>query len=158
MSSRGDDATGIVLRPLGPFDLAIAAALHADSFDDAWGERALAELLAMPGAFGLLAFLDHQPAGFAIAVATRPDAEVLTLCVALAFRRRGIAGRLLTSVADRVRDAGCERLLLEVAEDNEAAGALYRRLGFAKVGRRPAYYRRSVGSAAATVLAWRLQP
>ncbi|MGE0119784.1 MAG: GNAT family N-acetyltransferase [Dongiaceae bacterium] len=145
------------MRPLGPFDLAIAAALHADSFDDVWSERALAELLAMPGAFGMLAFFDHQPAGLVIAMAVGPDAEVLTLCVAPACRRRGIAGRLLTAVADRARDAGCERLLLEVAEDNEAAGALYHRLGFVKVGRRPAYYRRSAESAAATILAWRLQ-
>jgi ribosomal-protein-alanine N-acetyltransferase len=157
MSSRSDDAVVIVLRPLGPFDLAVAAALHAGSFDDAWSERALAELLAMPGVFGMLAFFNHQPAGLVIAMAIRPDAEILTLCVAPPFRRHGVAGRLLTSVADGARDADCERLLLEVAEDNEAAGTLYHRLGFVKVGRRPAYYRRSAGSAAAMVLAWRLQ-
>lgn len=157
MSSCSKDAAAIDLRPVGPFDLAVAAALHAGSFDEAWDERALAGLLAMPGAYGMLAFLRHQPAGLVVALAAGPDAEVLTLCVLPSFRRRGIAIRLLESVVSRARDAGCDRLLLEVAEDNEEAGALYRKLGFAIVGRRQGYYRRPAGTAAAIILAWRLQ-
>jgi ribosomal-protein-alanine N-acetyltransferase len=36
--------------------------------------------------------------------------------------------------------AGAARMLLEVAEDNAAARALYAAAGFAPAGRRPRYY------------------
>jgi ribosomal-protein-alanine N-acetyltransferase len=150
--SRGDNLDGVVLRPLEAFDLAVAAALHAGSFDDAWTEGAIGELLAMPGSFGTLACLADQPIGIVIALATGPDAEVLTLGVLPNFRRRGVARRLVASVDERAGAAGCERLLLEVAEDNEAAYTLYRRLGFVDIARRPAYYRRPVGPAAAAIV------
>ncbi|MFA4893699.1 GNAT family N-acetyltransferase, partial [Brevundimonas sp.] len=41
---------------------------------------------------------------------------------------------------------GARRLFLEVAEDNEAARALYGRAGFSEAGRRPRYYARADGS------------
>lgn len=147
------------MRPLEPSDLAAAAVLHERSAGDAWNERAIAEILAMPGAFGMLAWVEDQPAGLVMALMVGPDAEILTVSVLPRFRRRGVASRLLASVSSRAYAAGCERLLLEVAEDNEPGCALYRTLGFATIGRRPAYYRRPAGAAAAAiVLALRLQP
>jgi ribosomal-protein-alanine N-acetyltransferase len=140
-------------------DLAAATALHARSASDAWNEQAIAKVLAMPGAFGMLAWVEGQLAGLVIVLVVGADAEILTLSVLPCFRRRGVARRLLASVISRVCAAGCERLLLEVAEDNEAGRALYRTLGFATIGRRPAYYGRPAGAAAAAiVLALRLPP
>ena len=113
----------------------------------------MTEILAMPGSFGALAQVSDQPVGFVIALAVGPEAEILTLGVLPEFRRRGIARHLLTWVIDRLADATCQRLLLEVAEDNLAARTLYGKLGFAAVARRPSYYRRSAGAKAAIVLA-----
>ncbi len=93
-----------------------------------------------------------QPVGLVIALAVGSEAEILTLGVLPKFRRRGIAARLLASVADRLNGAGCPRLLLEVAEDNEAARALYGKLGFAEIGRRPSYYRRGAGAVAGAIV------
>lgn len=148
-----DDSDDLVLQPLGPLDLAVAAAVHAGCFESAWNEAAMAEILAMPGSFGALALVGDQPVGLVIALAVGTEAEILTLAVLPKFRRRGMAGRLLAWVADRLSAAGCQRLLLEVAEDNAAARALYGKLGFDQIGRRPSYYRRLAGTAAAMVLA-----
>ncbi len=148
-----DDSDNVVLHPLGSLDLAVAAALHAGCFESAWNEAAMAEILAMPGSFGALALVGDQPVGLVIVLAVGTEAEILTLAVLPKFRRRGVAGRLLAWVADRLSGAGCQRLLLEVAEDNLAARSLYGKLGFAQVGRRPSYYRRFAGTAAAIVLA-----
>ena len=148
-----DDSDDVLLQPLGPLDLAVAAAVHAGCFESAWNEAAMAEILAMPGSFGALALVGDQPVGLVIVLAVGTEAEILTLAVLPKFRRRGIAGRMLTLAADRLSDAGCQRLLLEVAEDNVAACALYGKQGFTQIGRRPSYYRRLAGTAAAIVLA-----
>jgi ribosomal-protein-alanine N-acetyltransferase len=152
-----DDIDNARLQPLGPLDRAVAAALHGSCFDDGWTQAAMTEILAMPGSFGALAQVADQPVGFVIALAVGTEAEILTLGVLPKFRRRGIAARLLAWVVDRLNGAACQRLLLEVAEDNVAARALYGKLGFAEVGRRPSYYRRSAGATAAIVLARALQ-
>lgn len=146
-----DAIDAISLHPLGPFDLATAAALHAACFDDAWNETSIAQLTALPGSFGIVAQIEDLPVGLAIVLAVGEDAEILTLCVLPDFRRRGVASRLLAGAAEQLTSAAPKRLLLEVAEDNEDARSLYRGLGFAEVGRRPAYYRRT--GAAALVLA-----
>jgi len=147
------DSDSLALQPLGPLDLAVAAAVHAGCFDAAWNQAAMGQILAMPGSFGALALVGDQPAGLVLSLAVAPDAEILTLGVLPRFRRRGIAGRLLAWVTDRSIGAGCQRLLLEVAEDNTSARAFYRRLDFAEIGRRPAYYQQSASAAAAIVLA-----
>lgn len=148
-----DNPDDVGLQPLGRLDLAVASALHGDCFESGWSEAAVAEILAMPGSFGALALIGDQPAGLVIALAVGTEAEILTLAVLPTFRRRGVAGRLLAWVVDRLNGAGCERLLLEVAEDNVAARALYAKRGFTQVGRRPSYYRRFAGTTAAMVLA-----
>jgi ribosomal-protein-alanine N-acetyltransferase len=67
-----------------------------------------------------------------------------------AWRRRGIAGALLNRLLAAVSGI-TPIVLLEVAEDNEAAIALYIEAGFARVGRRPAYYRREGGARVAAL-------
>jgi ribosomal-protein-alanine N-acetyltransferase len=148
-----DGSDNVQLQPLGPLDLAVAVAVHAGCFESAWNEAAMAEILAMPGSFGALALVGDQPVGLVIVLAVGTEAEILTLAVLPKFRRRGTANRLLAWVADRLSGAGCRRLLLEVAEDNVAARALYGKLGFDQIGRRPTYYRRPAGTVAAMVLA-----
>ena len=152
-----DDSDNVLLQPLGPLDLAVAAAVHTGCFESAWNEAAMAEILAMPGSFGALALVGNQPVGLVIVLAVATEAEILTLAVLPKFRRRGMASRLLAWVVDRLSGSGSQRLLLEVAEDNVAARALYGKLGFAQVGHRPSYYRRLAGTAAAIVLARTLE-
>jgi [ribosomal protein S18]-alanine N-acetyltransferase len=130
-------------RTIAASDAAIIAALHGECFpDDPWDEQAVNEVLAMPGAFGFLAVAeDGAPTGFLVALAVTGSCEILALGVRSAWRRRGIAGALLRRLLAAV--AGIAPIvLLEVAEDNAAALALYTAAGFARVVRRPDYYRR----------------
>jgi ribosomal-protein-alanine N-acetyltransferase len=119
---------------MSPTDL---ARLHAASFTTprAWSEAEFAGLLASEGSF-----LIGAPGGFALARAVAGEAEVLTLAVAPEARRQGIGSRLLAGVLGEAARRGCRTVFLEVAADNGAACALYRRSGFAETGRRPGYY------------------
>jgi ribosomal-protein-alanine N-acetyltransferase len=140
-------------RTIAASDAAVVAALHGECFpDDPWGEQSAKEVLAMPGAFGFLAMSEDgaAPTGFLIALAVEGSCEILALGVRAGWRRRGIAGALLARLLAAV--AGITPVvLLEVAEDNDAALALYIRAGFARVGRRPAYYRRTGGARVAAL-------
>ena len=59
----------------------------------------------------------------------------------------------MSAAAGEAKRRGADRLFLEVAIDNGPALALYRRAGFAKVGRRAGYYHRREGAVAAEMLA-----
>ena len=111
------------------------AAIHASAFPPAeqWGAPAMASLLALPTTFGFI----EAPGGFVLARAAGGEAEILTLAVHPAVRRRGLARKLLARVLDKT---GGDPVFLEVAADNAAAQALYRSSGFVPCGQRPGYY------------------
>lgn len=142
-----DDTGPITLQPLGPFDLDLAAALHGACFDVPWNAQTFAELLSMPGARGICALWDAEPAGFLLLLLQPPDGEILTLGVVPPRRQQGVGRALLAAAAGHARQAGAERLLLEVAADNNAAISLYRRAGFQRLSGRRQYYRRAAGPA-----------
>jgi ribosomal-protein-alanine N-acetyltransferase len=69
-----------------------------------------------------------------------PRGHVITIDVAPEARRQGV-GRMLLEAAERqFRKEGATLLLLEVAEDNLAAQAFYKKFGFLEIGRIPKYY------------------
>jgi ribosomal-protein-alanine N-acetyltransferase len=62
------------------------------------------------------------------------------LVVAPDFRRKGLATGLFAALLTRARETNSESIFLEVRESNQAALALYARLGFVESGRRKLYY------------------
>ena len=68
------------------------------------------------------------------------EAEVLTLCVRPAQRRRGLGSVLLQEAVVHVAALGVRVLFLEVSIKNTVAHALYQQFSFVPVGRRPRYY------------------
>ena len=141
---------------IGPLDLEIVAALHGASFREAWGVREIAELMAMPGAFGLIAAVPSagapEPAGFLIARTAAGSCEILSIGVTPAYRRGGLARLLMEHATGLAVAGGADRIFLEVAEDNWGARRLYAALGFAPVGRRRNYYRHGQSSVAALTM------
>ncbi len=140
--------------PAGPPEVEKLAALHALAFKAAWDATALRDLLASPLVFAQQA--GSPPLGFILARAVADEAEVLTLAVAPAGRRRGAGRALVEAAAEEARIRGAHTLTLEVAQDNVAALALYAATGFEEVGRRRGYYTRPNGAVDALTLQRRL--
>lgn len=78
--------------------------------------------------------------GYAGSIVMVDDLHITNIAVDPAFRRRGIASDLMSSVIAYARDAEVTGVTLEVRASNEAALALYRRFGFAPEGVRKGYY------------------
>ena len=62
------------------------------------------------------------------------DAYLISMWVAPVARGRGVGEQLVEAVSDWALAAGFSRLLLDVADDNTAAMALYKRLSFRPTG------------------------
>ncbi|MDY5585464.1 MAG: GNAT family N-acetyltransferase [Arcanobacterium sp.] len=68
------------------------------------------------------------------------DAEILTIAVAPARRRQGIAQKMLRNLLRYLCENGALRVFLEVRAADFGAQALYEQFGFEKVGLRKRYY------------------
>jgi ribosomal-protein-alanine N-acetyltransferase len=80
------------------------------------------------------------------------ELHINNLAVLPAWRRLGVASRLLDHVLRAAADAGAVRATLEVRASNRPAILLYERFGFREHGRRPRYYTNPVEDA---LILWR---
>ena len=80
--------------------------------------------------------------GYAGLIAYDDEAHVATIGVATAAQGKGIGSLLLDALLAEA-DRRSPVVLLEVRADNERAQELYRRRGFAEIGRRRGYYQPS---------------
>lgn len=88
--------------------------------------------------------IDGVRAGFAV-VALRGQedsscAYIWTIEVLPAFRRRGVARRLLARLEESAREAACAAIELHVSERNLDAVALYEAVGYERFGRDTGFY------------------
>jgi ribosomal-protein-alanine N-acetyltransferase len=138
----------VELREGGSHDLPGVNQIMQDAFDprygEAWTSAQCLGMLSLPGVWLVVASVDGQDAGFALARAAAGEAELLLLATRPAARRRGVAGALLRAVIEEARHRGADRVHLEVRSGNDAV-RLYRREGFEKVGERREYYRARSG-------------
>lgn len=130
--------------PLSRGHGAALAVLHREDFVRPWTGGEFSDLLAQHTVFGFAAFEAGRgkagPVGFVLARLAAGEAEILTVAVSRAHRRQGLGRQLMDAVLRRLHAQRAEALFLEVDETNAPAIALYRRLGFREVGKRPAYY------------------
>ncbi len=80
-----------------------------------------------------VACLEDQLVGYSLWADELGHAQLCTLHVSEAYRRRGIGRVLVTAYIDSARQAGFETLSLHVRSDNPAR-RLYERAGFSQVG------------------------
>jgi [ribosomal protein S18]-alanine N-acetyltransferase len=101
----------------------------------------VAALIRDPESVALVARAQTRVAGFAIMSFGAERARLVLLAVDPAWRRRGIARRLVAWLVESAAVAGMASIHVELRADNEAAHATYRALGFAETFRVPRYYR-----------------
>jgi ribosomal-protein-alanine N-acetyltransferase len=121
-------------------DAAAIAALHKASFQRGWGEEEVYGLLIDKNVIAHRAMIGRAMAGFILSRLAAGEAEILSIAIAPKQRGRGLSRPLLDLNLRRLAGLGARTVFLEVDENNAPARALYRRAGFADVGRRKSYY------------------
>jgi ribosomal-protein-alanine N-acetyltransferase len=123
-----------------PADAAAIAALHKASFQRGWSEDEVYGLLIQKNVIAHRAVTGRTMAGFILSRLAAGEAEILSIAIAPRQRGRGLSRPLLDLNLRRLAGLGARTVFLEVDETNAPARALYRRAGFAEVGRRKSYY------------------
>jgi [ribosomal protein S18]-alanine N-acetyltransferase len=141
-----------VLSEAGPRDAAALAALHGKSFQRGWSEQEFDQLLLDRNVVTHRAMSGRTLAGFVISRRAADEAEILSIAVAKAWRKRGLGRRLLDLHLRRLAGLGVRTVFLEVDGANAPARALYLRAAFLEVGRRENYYQSDGKASAALIL------
>lgn len=108
--------------------------------EDAWSREQFWSELAQSTRRYLVAIDGEAVVAYAGLFVLPPDADVQTVAVASHAQGAGLATRLLSELLEDADAHGVTHTMLEVRDGNAPALAVYRRLGFEQISRRPRYY------------------
>jgi ribosomal-protein-alanine N-acetyltransferase len=136
----------IILRAMELEDVEQVYAIDVLSFSLPWSERSYRFELSENNAShpwvaeAVSARGERQVVGMIVVWFILDEAHIATIATHPAFRRMGIARRLLGRALEDGAAFGAEKAFLEVRRSNLAAQALYQSFGFVVTGVRPRYY------------------
>jgi ribosomal-protein-alanine N-acetyltransferase len=142
----------MILRGYGTGDLDAMHALDVVCFERPFrfSRSAMRRFAEANKALIVLAEIDGTLAGFCILHLENAEEAragyVVTLDVAPAYRKRGIARAIMQRIEQQAADAGCSLIVLHVFTGNADAIAFYERLGFELSHREKNFY--GIGRAA----------
>ena len=116
------------------------AALEKMCFSDPWSGNSIATELNSRLSYWLVAVENGQVLGYIGSQSVLGESDMMNVAVHPDHRKKGIAQALITALSQGLKEWGNVCLTLEVRASNAPAIALYDKLGFTQVGRRPNYY------------------
>jgi len=134
------DPTAAVLRAMTVASLDGVIELENAIYPFPWTRGNFVDSIVAGYTAWTLNHVDGDLVGYCIAMSGVGEMHLLNITIAPAARRRGHARRIVTELVRVCRSRRESRLWLEVRESNDEAREVYRRLGFAAVGRRKGYY------------------
>lgn len=144
----GSPAGEILITRMTEHDLLEVVEIEENSGLSRWGWAAYyAELQGVNRDLMLIArlapapIIEHQRiAGYIVARESAGELHINNVAVRDQFRRRGIGSALLARIVEAARRLKVQVAFLEVRSGNVAAQALYEKIGFKAIARRPDYY------------------
>ena len=128
------------LLPMHAAHLEAVMAIEVGAYAFPWSRGNFVDSLAA-GYDARVLYDEHgEIVGYFVAMAGVDEMHLLNITVAPAAWHQGHARFMLAALADLCRQRQARQLWLEVRESNERARIIYRRHGFAEVGKRRGYY------------------
>ena len=130
----------MIIREMRLDDVAQITKLETVCFSDPWSEKSIASELDNRLSYWLVAEEEGRIVGYVGSQSVLDSADMMNIAVSPDYRRRGIGRQLVEHLIFDLRNKNIHFLLLEVRVSNAPAIALYDKLGFRPVGKRPRYY------------------
>jgi len=143
------------IRSMLDADIAQVLAIERASYAFPWTEGIFRDCLRVHYTCRVAA-IGVVTVGYGILSVAAGEAHLLNLCVADAYRCRGIGRRLLDHMLLAAASAGAREAFLEARPSNSGAIRLYQSLGFVQIGLRRGYYQALDGREDAIVLKRRI--
>ena len=121
-------------------DLEQVMEIEKENFSVPWTENGFFTFLIRQDTLFLAAEDEEGIAGYCGIVMVPDEGDITNVSVAKGRRRQGIGTLLVEELLRRAGEAGVRKFYLEVRESNQAALALYEKLGFQREGIRRDYY------------------
>lgn len=142
----------VQIRKMIKTDIAEVVLIERECFSVPWSEQAFCDALELDNAYYYVACVDDKIVGYCGAYGVLDEGDINQVAVTSAFRKRGIAEQLVSSMIDDLEKAGYIYITLEVRKSNVAAISLYEKLGFANEGIRKNFYEKPTEDA---VIMWK---
>ena len=110
-------------------------------FSDPWSVNSITAELNNPLSLWIVAMDEDKLVGYVGSQSVMGWSDMMNLAVLPEYRRMGIGEALVEALTEKLKEKENTCLALEVRASNDPAIALYHKLGFVQVGRRPNYYR-----------------
>ncbi|QBQ39618.1 ribosomal-protein-alanine N-acetyltransferase [Pseudoduganella plicata] len=134
------DLARLVYEPMAPGDLEEVVAIEQSVYPHPWTRTNFADSLKHGYQAWVLRNAARELMGYFLVMAVVDEAHLLNVAVASAWQGQGLGRFLLNQSVACARGLGMASMLLEVRPSNERALRIYRRYGFAEIGRRKGYY------------------
>lgn len=128
-------------------DLEQVSTMEAACFSMPWSKKSFEENLNRSDAVYVVARDGDKVLGYCGAYVILNEADINQVAVEPLHRKKGVGGKMLAALLEKLRKAGADAVTLEVRKSNEAAIALYESMGFVTEGIRKKFYEKPVEDA-----------
>lgn len=128
-------------------DLEQVSTMEAACFSMPWSKKSFEENLNRSDAVYVVARDGDKVLGYCGAYVILNEADINQVAVDPLHRKKGVGGKMLAALLEKLRKAGADAVTLEVRKSNEAAIALYESMGFVTEGIRKNFYEKPVEDA-----------
>ena len=115
--------------------------IEKESFSDAWTMEMISDTFMQDNFIGFVAEENDKVIGYIALTFCLDEAEINIIAVTREFRRKGVASALLDKAYEKLKEAGIDKIFLEVRKSNASAQKLYEKHNFKYIGVRPKYYK-----------------
>lgn len=133
----------LIWAEMTPADIASVMVIEHQAYPFPWTSGNFMDSLA--AGYQLRILKEHGVmVGYVVWMPVLQEAHLLNITLAPARQGHGLGAWMMRQVLGQMRTKGMDSVLLEVRPSNVRAIGLYRKLGFAQIGRRKGYYPNSV--------------
>ena len=126
--------------------------IEQECFSMPWTKQGFLEALKQKKSFYYVAKIGTQIVGHCGAYGVCGEGDINQVAVINAYRRQGIARRLVSTMIEEMEKEGFLEITLEVRAGNNSAIALYESLGFVQEGIRKNFYEKPTEDA---IIMWK---